>query len=102
MCVSACPPPPQVVTDSALKTIKAAHVQQAFLPKFENEGQDSHIADQIVAQVGCWVRGGLSRAPLRAPGGGAGLMVRGQTGALLHLKRPAGSGFSGSRQETRV
>jgi hypothetical protein len=26
-------------------------VQQAFLPKFENEGQDSSIADAIVQQV---------------------------------------------------
>lgn len=33
----------------AFKTIQAAAVQQAFLPKFENEGQDTRIADAIVA-----------------------------------------------------
>jgi hypothetical protein len=33
----------------AFKSIQAAAVQQAFLPKFENEGQDTRIADAIVA-----------------------------------------------------
>jgi hypothetical protein len=32
--------------------LESVAIQQAFLPKFENEAQDRHIADQIVAQAG--------------------------------------------------
>ena len=39
----------QVTTNSSLDTIISTRVQQAFLPKFENEGQDSSVADAIVA-----------------------------------------------------
>jgi hypothetical protein len=43
--------PTQVVTTADLSRCLSASVQQAFLPKFENEGQDSSIADAIVQQV---------------------------------------------------
>ncbi len=33
----------------SLDTLLSASVQQAFLPKFENEGQDASVADAIVA-----------------------------------------------------
>jgi hypothetical protein len=39
----------QVVTDATLQQLCWAEVQQAFLPKFENEGQDQSIAADIVA-----------------------------------------------------
>ncbi|WIA17822.1 hypothetical protein OEZ85_009328 [Tetradesmus obliquus] len=38
----------KVETNAAMDRILSARVQQAFLPKFENEGQDSSIADAIV------------------------------------------------------
>jgi hypothetical protein len=41
----------QVETDACMTRILSARVQQAFLPKFENEGQDSSIADAIVQQA---------------------------------------------------
>eukprot|EP01025_Chloroclados_australasicus_P016985 TRINITY_DN18671_c0_g1_i1.p1 TRINITY_DN18671_c0_g1~~TRINITY_DN18671_c0_g1_i1.p1 ORF type:complete len:398 (+),score=18.44 TRINITY_DN18671_c0_g1_i1:116-1195(+) len=37
----------KVQTSNDLRTVKEAIVQQAFLPKFENEGQDREIADMI-------------------------------------------------------
>jgi hypothetical protein len=40
-----------VTTSSDLSKVVEARVQQAFLPKFENESQDSAVADAIVAQV---------------------------------------------------
>lgn len=39
----------QVSTSPTLDHLISAQVLQAFLPKFENEGQDSSIADAIVA-----------------------------------------------------
>lgn len=42
---------PQVTTDTDLSQLLSAQVQQAFLPKFENEGQDASIADAIVADA---------------------------------------------------
>ena len=41
--------PVQVFTSPSLDRLISAQVQQAFLPKFENEGQDASIADAIVA-----------------------------------------------------
>ena len=41
----------QVVVDSSMSKVISARVEQAFLPKFENEGQDSSIADAIVQQA---------------------------------------------------
>ncbi len=41
----------QVITDPKVKVLASAQVQQAFLPKFENEGQDTQVADAIVEQV---------------------------------------------------
>jgi hypothetical protein len=38
--------------DEDVAALKSVAIQQAFLPKFENEAQDSKIADQIVAQAG--------------------------------------------------
>eukprot|EP00798_Chlamydomonas_sp_ICE-L_P020785 gene20785-27611_t len=38
----------KVCATASLDRILSARVQQAFLPKFENEGQDSSIADAIV------------------------------------------------------
>ncbi|KIZ00475.1 hypothetical protein MNEG_7483 [Monoraphidium neglectum] len=38
-----------VVTDASVTRALSAGVQQAFLPKFENEGQDEAIADQVTA-----------------------------------------------------
>lgn len=46
-----CACPMQVVTSLDICTIHSAAVQQAFLPKFENEGQDSSIADAIVSSA---------------------------------------------------
>jgi hypothetical protein len=45
------------VTDASVTRALSAGVQQAFLPKFENEGQDEAIADQVgaSAQQGCKV-----------------------------------------------
>ncbi|KAG2437038.1 hypothetical protein HYH02_011301 [Chlamydomonas schloesseri] len=39
----------QVETTADVSAITAARVQQAFLPKFENEGQDAAVADAVVA-----------------------------------------------------
>lgn len=41
----------QVVASQHLDIIHSAEVQQAFLPKFENEGQDATVAEAIVKQV---------------------------------------------------
>jgi predicted naringenin-chalcone synthase len=37
------------VTDGAARRVLSARVQQAFLPKFENEGQDAAVADKVAA-----------------------------------------------------
>lgn len=41
----------QVEVDDTYQHVLSARVQQAFLPKFENEGQDSSISDSIVQQA---------------------------------------------------
>ena len=41
----------QVETDVKVEHVLSARLQQAFLPKFENEGQDMSIASTIVQQV---------------------------------------------------
>lgn len=41
----------QVETNADMTQLLSARVQQAFLPKFENEGLDTSIADAIVAQA---------------------------------------------------
>lgn len=41
----------QVTTNQDASRVLGARVQQAFLPKFENEGQDASVADAIVAQA---------------------------------------------------
>jgi len=38
----------QITTDESLTRVLSASVQQAFLSKFENEGQAAATADQIV------------------------------------------------------
>jgi hypothetical protein len=38
--------------DKDAPALKSVTIQQAFLPKFENEAQDQQIANQIVAQAG--------------------------------------------------
>ena len=38
----------QITASASLDEIHSAYVQQAFLPKFENEGQDASIADAVV------------------------------------------------------
>lgn len=45
------PRPRQVATDASVSRVVDARVQQAFLPKFENEGQDASVADAIVSQA---------------------------------------------------
>jgi hypothetical protein len=64
------PKPVQVETDAAMSRVVSVRVQQAFLPKFENEGQDSSIADAIVQQADeRWESNGISVliVPLQLP-----------------------------------
>ncbi|EFJ47228.1 hypothetical protein VOLCADRAFT_105196 [Volvox carteri f. nagariensis] len=70
----------QVETNEDLSRLVAARVQQAFLPKFENEGQDTSVADRVVAAAAegrptiITVKHSGSLVTLSYDGGGAALL----------------------------